>query len=52
VAGTTDVPFDVTISIGVAELGFDEPALSLLTRADKALYAAKLGGRDQVAAAS
>lgn len=52
VAATTEVPFGVTISIGVAELGFDEPALSLLTRADKALYAAKLGGRDQVAAAS
>ena len=52
VAAATDLPFGVTVSIGVAELGFDEPALSLLARADKALYAAKLGGRDQVAAAS
>ena len=49
--GTTEVPFSVTISVGVAELGFDEPATSLITRADKALYIAKLDGRDRVAAA-
>ena len=52
VAATTEVPFAVTISIGVAELGFDEPAASLLARADKALYAAKSAGRDRIAAAS
>ncbi len=52
VAATTEVPFAVTISIGVAELGFDETAASLLGRADKALYAAKSDGRDRVAAAS
>ncbi len=46
-----EVPCGVTISVGVAELGFDEPAESLLGRADKALYAAKVEGRNRVAAA-
>ncbi len=46
-----DVPFGVTISIGVAQLGFDEPAAVLLANADKALYAAKFEGRNRVAAA-
>lgn len=48
----TDVPFSVTVSIGVAELGFDETAAMLLAKADNALYAAKLAGRNRVAAAS
>lgn len=52
IADGIEVPFSVTISIGVAELAFDEPAEMLITRADKALYAAKLDGRDRVAAAS
>lgn len=52
VADGIEVPFAVTISIGVAELAFDEPAEMLLSRADKALYAAKFEGRDCVAAAS
>ena len=52
VAEGIEVPFAVTISIGVAELAFDEPAEMLLTRADKALYAAKFDGRNRVAAAS
>lgn len=50
--GTTEVAFGVTISIGVAELLSDEPAAVLLARADKALYMAKFGGRNRVAAAS
>jgi two-component system cell cycle response regulator len=50
--GTTEVPFQVTISIGVAELNAGQSALALLARADAALYAAKSGGRDRVAAAS
>lgn len=50
--GTTEVPFGITISIGAAELAPDEPAATLLAKADKALYAAKLAGRNRVAAAS
>ncbi len=38
----------VTISIGLAELLPGETSLSLLARADKALYAAKHAGRNQV----
>lgn len=49
--GTTEVPFGLTISIGVGELAAGEAAASLLGRADKALYAAKLAGRDRVEAA-
>lgn len=50
--GTTDVPFGVTISIGVAELDLEEPALSLVAKADAALYCAKVGGRNRIAEAS
>ena len=50
--GTTEVPFGVTISIGVAELNLNEPANSLLAKADGALYSAKLNGRNRVAEAS
>jgi two-component system cell cycle response regulator len=50
--GTTEVPFGLTISIGVAELLPGEAATALIERADKALYAAKLDGRNRVAAAS
>ena len=52
VADGIEVPFAVTISIGVAELAFDEPAEMLVQRADRALYAAKFDGRNCVAAAS
>jgi diguanylate cyclase (GGDEF)-like protein len=38
----------VTVSFGIAELRKDETAESLLGRTDRALYAAKDGGRNQV----
>lgn len=38
----------ITVSIGIAEARFDDTAESLKERADKALYAAKEGGRNQV----
>lgn len=43
------LPARVTVSIGLAQLkGTDESIAALLDRADRALYAAKNGGRDQV----
>ena len=50
--GTTEVPFGITVSIGAAQLGFDEPAADVLARADKALYAAKQNGRNRVSVAA
>ena len=42
-------PLNVTVSIGVAESkGESEPASELLERADKSLFEAKSGGRNQV----
>jgi two-component system, cell cycle response regulator len=41
----------VTISIGVAQLGPDDPDLAaLLARADRRLYEAKEAGRDRISA--
>jgi diguanylate cyclase (GGDEF)-like protein len=41
----------VTFSAGVAVAGEDEPSLSVLGRADEALYVAKRTGRDRVSSA-
>lgn len=48
--GEGDESFGVTVSIGVAQLQAQETADQLTQRADKALYAAKHGGRDRVMA--
>jgi diguanylate cyclase (GGDEF)-like protein len=42
----------VTVSVGVAVPHADEPDVSLLARADRALYTVKAGGRDGVALAN
>lgn len=49
--GVAGLNSGVTVSIGVAELKTGEDAEALLARADAALYAAKVGGRNQVAEA-
>ena len=48
--GEGGAPFGITISIGVAQWQPQESADQLAQRADKALYAAKHGGRDRVMA--
>ena len=41
----------VTVSIGLAQKRSDEPALTLMGRADEALYASKRAGRNRVTSA-
>lgn len=48
---TQNLMLTVTVSAGVAELQAPEGALSLVSRADAAMYDAKRAGRDQVASA-
>jgi len=55
-AKIADVPFEVvgtvSASFGVAEWNHDENAHALINRADRALYEAKAGGRNQVCRAA
>lgn len=43
-----DQQLSITVSLGVTELNRDEPTDQVVDRADKALYAAKEAGRNQV----
>ncbi len=52
VAATAAVQVEVTVSVGVATLEEGESVEDLVRRADRALYAAKEGGRDRVATAA
>ena len=47
--GKTEKTISVTVSGGVAKLDMGEEIDSLVARADEALYAAKAGGRNQIA---
>jgi diguanylate cyclase (GGDEF)-like protein len=47
----SDLPFSVSVSIGVAMASRDEVLSMLLNRADKALYKAKASGRNAVSVA-
>jgi len=49
--GPDTIPVAYTVSIGVAMLEPEEAFAGLMVRADKALYAAKAGGRNRVASA-
>lgn len=49
-AGAGGAAFNITVSIGVAELQAGDDADTLTQRADKALYAAKRAGRNRVLA--
>ncbi|MEQ5841550.1 diguanylate cyclase [Paraburkholderia acidicola] len=44
---TLPAPVKLSVSIGITELGPDDAAERLMSRADHALYAAKSGGRDR-----
>lgn len=41
-------PMEVTISVGVSELGKNDDMASVIRRADQALYRGKAGGRNRV----
>jgi PleD family two-component response regulator len=46
---TSAVPLKITMSFGIAgQMGSSQTAAELMHNADTALYAAKLGGRNQV----
>jgi diguanylate cyclase (GGDEF)-like protein len=47
----TDIKLRITFSAGVVERGAREPFAETIARADKAMYRAKLSGRDMVMAA-
>tara|TARA_R110002167_G_scaffold108665_3_gene277386 strand:- start:1272 stop:2399 length:1128 start_codon:yes stop_codon:yes gene_type:complete len=47
-AATTGEPIEVTISIGVSEMCENDDRGSVISRADRALYRGKAGGRDRV----
>jgi diguanylate cyclase len=50
--GNEDVSARITISLGVTRYIPGESSASFIERADKALYAAKNGGRNQVCVAT
>ncbi|MDD5248876.1 MAG: diguanylate cyclase [Rhodocyclaceae bacterium] len=50
VAATAGADIGITVSIGVCQLAANETLEQLMIRADKALYAAKRGGRNRVVA--
>ncbi len=52
VSDTADLSIGLTLSLGVAVLGKDEPLSRAIARADRALYRSKEDGRNRVTAAA
>jgi diguanylate cyclase (GGDEF)-like protein len=48
---TPDTVWNVSASIGVVVAEVDQPLADAITRADRAMYAAKAGGRDRTVTA-